>query len=387
MPEQHRITPAGTWTLLLVATLTVMASSTIAPSLPRMAQAYADVPDAELMTKLLLTMPALVIGVCAPLAGAFIDRFGRLRLLYVCLLVYGFAGSAGFVLQQLDHILVSRAVLGLAIAGTMTTMTALVGDYFVGEARSRFASRQSATMSFGAVVCVGLGGVLADIDWRLPFLLYLSSLVVLVPVLAFLREPKHAIEHGSSAAASAPVRWGWLALAYFIVIYAVAMFYMTPVQLPFLVRAIGIDAASLAALAIVVSSLCAAGGAALYGRMRRDCSVLAIYAWSFGLMAAGYALIGAVPAYWAVLAGAVLSGTGAGLFFPNSNLWVLSLAPPRLRGRISGGLTAAIFLGQFASPIIAQPAVRAWSLHGAFLATAVSMAIVCVVLALLRDRA
>ena len=68
--------------LLSIATLTVSSTMVIAPSLPAMAAAFANTPNAELLVKLTLTMPAIAIAICAPMAGWVIDRYGRLPMLY-----------------------------------------------------------------------------------------------------------------------------------------------------------------------------------------------------------------------------------------------------------------------------------------------------------------
>lgn len=373
--------------LLLIACLTVMAAATIAPALPRMADAFRGVASVELVTKLVLTAPALAIGLFAPLAGAIIDRFDRLTLLRGSLVLYGLAGAAGYVLHDLQAILASRFALGVAIAGTMTTTTALVGDYYRGEARARFAAVQSFAMSLGAVVSVGLGGLLADVDWRMPFLLYLSGWAALIPAILFLDEPLRGTARAPEEGDAHRVARGRVAAAYAITLFAVVMFYMTPVQLPFLVRAIGVESSAAAGAAIAVSSLAAAAGAAAYPRLRRFNSVLAVYAWAIGAMAVGYGLIGIAGSYGAVIVGVVASGFGVGVFFPNSSLWVLALAPPRLRGRLVGGLTAAIFIGQFLSPLLLEPVVAFTSLGTAFGIAAAAMALVATGLALVRRRA
>jgi MFS family permease len=333
-----------------------------------------------------LTAPALAIGLCAPLAGAIIDRFGRLALLRGSLVLYGLAGAAGYVLHDLNAILASRIALGVAVAGTMTTMTALVGDYYSGEARSRFASLQSIAMSIGAMAFVVLGGVLADLDWRLPFLLYLSGWAVLVPAALYLHEPHRVTLDDGAHSDATRIAIGQLIAAYAITFFAVAMFYMTPAQLPFLMRTIGVESGAAAGVAVGTSSLLAAVGSAVFPRFRRFSGVLGTYAWAFVFMAAGYALVGSASSFMVVLTGVVISGIGVGLFFPNGTLWVLTLAPARLRGRISGGLTAAIFLAQFASPLVVEPVVARTSLGGAFLASAGAMAALAVALAVLGRR-
>ena len=372
-------------TLLLVASLTVMSTATIAPSMPHMAEVFGGTPNAEFLTKLILTTPALAIAFCAPLAGAIVDRFGRLRFLKLSLVLYGFAGASGYVLDNLHHILAGRALLGVAVAGTMTTMSTLTGDYFSGEARGRFAGIQSLFMSLGAVLFIGLGGLLADLDWRSPFLLYLSAWLILIPVTVYLEEPRRTAKHGTEGeGADGRVPKATIGLLYLIVLLSMVAYYMTPVQLPFYIRQLGVESSALAGLAIVVSSLAAAFASFSYARLRRHHGFLSIYAIGFMLMAAGYALIALASDYWIVLGGAMLSGLGVGFIFPNGSLWIISLAPQRYRGRLAGGLTASIFLGQFLSPIVAQPAVSGFGLAGGFAVMAGSLVLLSVLLYVIR---
>jgi MFS family permease len=373
--------------LLLVACLTVMSAATVAPALPQMAEAFSAAPNAELLSKLVLTAPAVAIALCAPFAGVLVDRFGRVGILRASLVLYGFAGTAGYVLDDLYAILASRALLGVAVAGTMTSVTALVGDYYSGEARTRYAGLQSLAMSLGAVVCVGAGGVLADLGWRLPFLLYLTGWAVLVPVLLYVVEPHRAAVALAARGHGTAFPRGPIAAAYAITFFAVAMFYMIPVQIPFLLRAIGVESGTAAGVVVAAASLTAAAGSAWFARLRRSNGVLGVYAWAFGLMAAGYALAGVAGTFAGALGGASIAGVGVGLFFPNSNLWVLAAAPPALRGQLAGGLTSAIFLAQFSSPLLVHPLVAATSLARAFVTAAVLMAIAAGALAIGRRRA
>jgi len=378
--------PGRKTALLLVACLTVMSAATVAPALPRMAEAFSAAPNAELLSKLVLTAPAVAIALCAPFAGALVDRFGRVGILRASLALYGLAGAAGYVLEDLYAILASRAVLGVAVAGTMTSVTALAGDYYTGEARTRYAGHQSLAMSLGAVVCVAAGGLLADIGWRLPFLVYLTGWGVLVPVLLYLDEPHRAAAAPVALGHRAAFPRGPIAAAYGVTFFAVATFYMIPVQVPFLLRSIGVESGTAAGVAVAAASLTAAAGSAWFALLRRSHGVLGVYAWAFVLMAAGYALAGFAGTFAGVLGGAAVAGVGVGLFFPNSNLWVLALAPPALRGQLAGGLTSAIFLAQFLSPILVHPLVAATSLARAFTIAAGLMAIAAGTLTLLRLR-
>jgi MFS family permease len=104
------------------------------------------------------------------------------------------------------------------------------------------------------------------------------------------------------------------------------------------------------------------------------------------LVALGYGIIAVTDSYVLVLAGAAVSGFGVGAIFPNTGLWVTGLAPPRLRGRLLGMMTAAMYLGQFSSPILVQPSVAAFGLSDTFGLFAAIAAAVAAALFLLRGR-
>ena len=56
-----------------------------------------------------------------------------------------------------------------------------------------------------------------------------------------------------------------------------------------------------------------------------------------------------------------------GLLVPNVSVWLADETPPALRGRVLGGLTTALFLGQFLSPIVGQPVSGVLGLGGLYL--------------------
>lgn len=67
------------------------------------------------------------------------------------MVLYAITGSSGIYLESLGAILAGRALLGVAVAGVMTTATTLIADYYEGTVRARV-SWQAAFMSFGGVV-------------------------------------------------------------------------------------------------------------------------------------------------------------------------------------------------------------------------------------------
>ncbi|MFN3227428.1 MAG: MFS transporter, partial [Hyphomicrobiales bacterium] len=142
---------ATLWALLLASSLTVMAGATIAPALPQIEATFAGTPHMELLTRLVLTVTAIFTVVGSPLAGLFVDRFGRKPLLIVGLVLYAVAGTSGLYVDSLVGLLVGRAVLGLAVACNMTAATTLFADLYSGSERAKALGRQSAFMGIGGV--------------------------------------------------------------------------------------------------------------------------------------------------------------------------------------------------------------------------------------------
>lgn len=344
-------------TLMVVSTLTVMASATIAPSLPVMREHFADVANADYLVRLVLTAPSLFVAIGAPFAGVIIDKLGRKPLLMSALLVYGLAGSSGLWLNSLGLILLGRALLGLSVAGIMITATTLIADYYTGSTRTRFLGLQSAAMSLGGVVFLSLGGFLADITWRMPFLIYLVALLLLPLVLLLLPEPNRTSQSTTSQSSIEPVDLPLklVGLTYVIALLTQVVFYMIPVQLPFHLRTLTNATASQSGLAIALATLFAAISSLSYQKVKARFTFIRIYAIAYISMGVGYGIIGLASGFATVLLGLAIAGFGLGLIVPNMNLCLTSISPGVLRGRVLSGLTTCFFLGQFISPLLSQP--------------------------------
>lgn len=343
--------------------MTVMAGATIAPSLPEMTKAFPDNALAETLTKLVLTIPGLFIALTSPISGWFIDRFGRLKLLTAMLLLYAIAGSSGLYLNSLYEIIVGRALLGIAVGGIMTTAVALIGDYYEGNERQRFLGTQAGIMALSGTLFISAGGFLADLSWRYPFAIYLAALLAIPLVLIFLKEPK-VVENDQKEDVLHVPKMAWT--IYGLSFIGMVVFYLMPVQIPFLMQEIAEVGNTATGLAISIVMLVGGITSFQYPKLKNRFSHYQIYGLTFLLMGAGYLLISFANNYFMTLPGLFISGLGAGLLLPNSNLCLVTLASPQNRGKVLGLLTTFIFLGQFASPLFFQPLINITSISSGF---------------------
>jgi MFS family permease len=145
-----------------------------------------------------------------------------------------------------------------------------------------------------------------------------------------------------------------------------AVFYVMPTRLPFLMEERGITNTLMIAATMACMTLAAIPGALLYGRIRQFMSAIAVFGWSYVLMGAGIVILALADGAGGMLLGALVMGAGMGPSMPNYTTYFMAAVPPDLRGRASGLLTTAFFAGQFASPLVSAPLVGWFGLEGAF---------------------
>ncbi|MGB7341811.1 MAG: MFS transporter [Phototrophicaceae bacterium] len=376
-------------TLLVTSTLTVMAGSTIAPALPALTEAFATIPNINFVIRLVLTLPALFIAIGAPIAGYIVDRFGRKPLLVSATILYAFAGSAGYLIDNIWVLLMTRALLGIAVAGIMTTITTLIADYYSGEKRSSFLGIQGAFSGLGGVVFLSLGGVLADIGWRTPFLVYLFAFVILPFLITMIYEPTRASVPTASkgiSSNSAKLPLGLIIFSYLTMMMSQIIFYSIPVQLPFYLEDLVSATATQSGLAIAALSLFFSIASASYGWFDRRLDHHYAMLLGFLITGSGFILI-SLAMGWIVLGiGLAAGGFGLGLVVPNLITWVASGVPEVMRGRALGGVTTSLFLGQFISPFIVTPLTNIVGAGGVYAALGIFLLGIAIIEFALRKQ-
>ncbi|MCI0916277.1 MFS transporter [Pseudomonas stutzeri] len=336
--------------LLFGSCLPVLGAVLIAPILPRMQQHFAGTPGAEVLAPIALTIPALMIALLAPFAGIIADRLGRKPLLLGSLVLYTLCGLLPLWLESLPGIVASRAGLGLAEAGIMTCCTTLMGDYYQGARRERLFALQMVATSLSAAVFIALGGALGQDDWRVPFVLYASGLVLL-PIMAWmLWEPRAAeVSHQQSESEGFP--WSALLPLYALTILAGISLFIVPVQAGYLLNLLHVNSPQQIGMTMGANQLGVLAGALLFrllsGLRRQHLMLLA-----FATAGVGGLLMAQAGNHALVIVAVLINGLGIGLMLPTLITWIMSCVSFTQRGRASGGFTAALFAGEFISPLV-----------------------------------
>lgn len=360
--------------LVMASTLTVMAGATIAPALPEMADHFEDFPGSALWVRMVVTVTALAIALSAPVAGWVGDRVSRAGLLLGSVCLYAGAGAAGFVIDDLRWLLVSRAVLGVAVAGVMTASTALIADWFSGDVRARLFGYQAAAAGVGGAVCLSAGGLLARWSWQAPFVVYLLAVPLAILVAVRVRDAPsgdHASATPPAAARSVfAARDLWFVVPVVVATVSQIVFYTIPTQLPFHVAQL-VDAGPTLTGCLIAFMVLVQSCSSLSYRRLAALGHVAIAAGSATFMAAGMTVLALAGGLGAVLAGLTVTALGVGLIMPNLNHWVTARASVQQRGRLVGVLVSATFLGQFLSPVLLSAWGTQTDLSGLYLGAAV----------------
>ena len=345
--------------LLALSSVTLMSNVAIVPSLPFIA-ANLGGEKIDFLSKLLVVLPSLAVVLSGAAVGRFIERFGKKNSAIIALVLFSAFGSTGLYLNSIEWLLISRFLFGIAIAALMIVSTSLVGDYFSGQARQKFLSIQGAAIAFMGVVFVVSGGILCGINWRLPFGVYLSGLLILVLVVFSIKEPpRTSIAQGESVS-------GRTYLVFLFGFLYMMLFFILPTQMPFLL--IDIFKASPQTASFVISSgfLGTAIGSILYVKIKARLSYGATQALGFFIMGANFFAIGFVSNFALFFMTSFVAGFAGGIVMTNITSWLLALTSPQTRVRASSYLSSALFLGQFFSPIFSQWFVVAFGIQRYF---------------------
>ncbi|WIM98759.1 MFS transporter [Actinoplanes oblitus] len=357
MPEAvtQRRAGAGQLVLLLAGScLSVLGAVLIAPVLPQMTDHFAGVAGADVLVPVVLTVPALVIGLTAPFAGFVVDALDRKRLLIAAMVGYAICGTAPLYLTTLPAIIGSRVLVGLCEAAIMTCCTTLIADYWSGPRRSRYLGLQTLLAAVSATVFLGLGGAVGGSGWRAPFWLYTVALVLAVPMVLLIWQPAAAPRPTGALAEPRrlpPLPWRRLRTPCLVTLAGGVVFYALIVELSFVLDEVGVtETATIGALSALMSlatAVAAGSFAKLSARTPRR-----LLPFAFGLAALGFLVIAATASAPVITIGAVLTGAGTGLLLPTLLTWATNRLGFEERGRGTGLWTGTLFVGEFLSPVL-----------------------------------
>jgi len=372
-------------TLIAASALTVMAGAAVSAALPSITLHFSHEPGAELLTKLIITLPAIFIAMFSAVMGWLADTRGKKQVLLFSLILYAAGGLSAIFSSSLFLLLCCRAILGVGVAGIATSVNAIVADRYKDEERNIFLSRQSSATALAGVVFISAGGWLASFGWQFPFMVYALS----VPVVLLVRRTINEKQFSGSKSPAINNRGKFprtVFLYYFLVFVSMTIFYMVPAQMPYLLMRTYNSSSLAAGLAISICILASAISAWNYSKLEKRFSTALLLLFAFVINGSGYLLISISGSYWFIVAALFVAGLGNGLLIPLLSNRVMQLAPTLLRGRVMGGFNAFLFIGQFLSPFLLLPVINYTGLQPAYGVVGAVVIIVAIPSFLLQNK-
>src|SRR5271166_4718936 len=173
MPESDQTaTPrrAALTSIFITVVLDMLALGMIVPVLPKLVEDFVSGNTARAVEiyGLFGTVWALMQFVFSPVLGALSDRFGRRPVILLSNLGLGLDYIVMALAPGIGWLFVGRVISGITSASTSTAY-AYIADVAPPEKRAAGFGMLSAAFGLGFVVGPAIGGVLGNIDPRLPF--------------------------------------------------------------------------------------------------------------------------------------------------------------------------------------------------------------------------
>ena len=169
------ITLLGIWS---ISALNALPGLAVSPILGELSKIFPH--SSELDIQMLSSLPSLMIIPFVLLSGKLTERLDNIRLLQVGLLIFVTSGVLYLLSDKMWQLIAVSALLGVGSGLIIPLSTGLIGRFFVGRFRTRQFGLSSAITNLTLVVATVITGYLAEVNWHLPFVVYLLPIISIV---------------------------------------------------------------------------------------------------------------------------------------------------------------------------------------------------------------
>ena len=341
-------------TILSMSLLTVMAGAAIAPALGVIKAHFADAP--ELLVQFIVSIPALFIIITNLFFLNISRHYGTRAIALFGLVLYVMAGAGCFLASDIYVLLVLRALLGVSVGLVMPLSTGLLAYYHPPEQQAHLMGLSAAMNQMGGVVATLLAGLLSAIGWRWAFLVYLLGLIAVVMVAVYLPD-----DHlGSTNKRGIPFQPRQLLKFHPSVngmLLLMMIFFIYPTNFAITAEEqAGLDLQATTLLMVGLDLFAFFVGLVFGQLMNIFRESIKYFAPVFFLI--GYTLFASAHSVLPLLVGAVFTGFANGVGVPYLNTIASIKGGHNSATTVMPLLSAALYLGQFLSPIVVTPLSR-----------------------------
>jgi MFS family permease len=310
-----------------------------------------------------------------PFLGVIADRWGRKKIIFPSLMLFGIAGGLCFFVRDFKLLLIFRLIQGIGAAPLGSLTVTIIGDLYSRKELVAAMGYNSSVRSIGSASYPAIGGALAMMGWHYPFILPVIAVPIGFLVLFNLKTPEpenevHIREHLNIVWKKLRNRQVVGLLVIGIIIF-VMLFgsYMTYFPL-LLGNSFGLSSLVIGLIMAGVS-LIAAFTSSQLGKIIKLFSKKIILKISFILYALALSIIPLISQPWLFFIPVTIFGIAHGMNIPVIQALFAEAAPLKYRATFMSVSGMTFRVGQTLGPLLMGMVISVWGIGGAFYAGAV----------------
>ena len=166
------ITLVGIWS---ISALNALPGLAVSPILGQLSVIFPDATELEI--QMVSSLPSLLIIPFIILSGQLTERVNSIKLLQIGLSIFLLSGILYLLSNKMWQLVVVSGLLGIGSGLIVPLSTGLISHFFTGPYRTKQFGYSSAITNVTLVLATVLTGYLAEVNWHLPFLVYLFPIV------------------------------------------------------------------------------------------------------------------------------------------------------------------------------------------------------------------
>ncbi|MBD2336078.1 MFS transporter [Calothrix sp. FACHB-156] len=379
--------------LLLIVSISLIAASgifSINPVVPNIATGLNTSPQE---IGLIMTAFLLPTTIGSPIGGALADRFGIKKILIPSLIIFGIGGILCALASNFRSLIEWRLLTGIGAASLESLELTMISDLYSGKMLTGAMGFNSAMIGVAATVYPMIGGALAALNWRYPFLLSVLALPLALLIATKLQLPtRQKTTENLELKSYLQTTWKNLqnpqvigllftVFSMFIIELGACYIYL-PIYAGQFLGASGTQIG----LLLSTDSIAFAIAASQLGLLVRWVSEKSLIVAGFLLCGLSLLMIPAIHNVWLLLIPSIIAGISQALVLPPLQSMLAAIAPEGYRAGFMALNVTVQSLGRALGPLFGGITFAAWGIAGVFYANVVLSLITVVVFSLLLKK-
>ncbi|MEA2087235.1 MAG: MFS transporter [Candidatus Caldatribacteriota bacterium] len=349
----------------------IMGVASITPAFPKI------IKELNISAKdigLLITIFSFPGILLTPFLGVVADRWGRKKIIFPSLMLFGIAGGLCFFVRDFKLLLILRLIQGIGAAPLGSLTVTIIGDLYSKKELTAAMGYNSSIRSIGSAGYPAIGGALAMMGWHYPFILPVIAVPIGFLVLFNLKTPEpanelHISEHLNIVWKKLRNRQVVGLLVIGIIIFVILFgSYMT--YFPLLLGNSFAASPLIIGLFMAGVSLIAAFTSSQLGKITSFFSERTILKISFVLYALALSIIPFIPRIELFFIPILIFGIAHGMSIPVIQAFLARAAPLKYRATFMSVSGMTFRVGQTLGPFLMGVVIGIWGIGGVFYAGA-----------------